>query len=88
MARRKVVGATPDDLEKKRGALAANRPLAVLEAPEPMIGAYVRVSSDGQSDRTPRAASRRAAAARGDDVRLWYAEPASGVRGRGASSSA
>ena len=46
-----------------------------------MIGAYVRVSSDGQSDRTQRAAIRRAAAARGDDVRLWYAETASGVRG-------
>ena len=46
-----------------------------------MIGAYVRVSSDGQSDRTQRAAIKRAAAARGDDVRLWFAETASGTRG-------
>jgi DNA invertase Pin-like site-specific DNA recombinase len=40
--------------------------------------AYVRVSSKSQSDRTQRAAIRRAAAARGDEIAAWYAETRSG----------
>jgi putative DNA-invertase from lambdoid prophage Rac len=39
--------------------------------------AYVRVSSQGQDDGSQRAAIQRAAAARGDEVALWYAEKAS-----------
>lgn len=42
-----------------------------------VTAAYVRVSSDGQSDRSQRSAIRRAAAARGHDVARWYAETAS-----------
>jgi DNA invertase Pin-like site-specific DNA recombinase len=38
------------------------------------------VSSQGQDDRTQRAAIRRAAGARGDEVTAWYAEKASGSR--------
>jgi DNA invertase Pin-like site-specific DNA recombinase len=42
--------------------------------------AYVRVSSRGQDDRTQRSAIRRAAAARGDVVGVWFAEKASATR--------